>query len=69
METLSSNEKPGDSDLAHSFEDKMGSKVKILSEIKEVMFLKNHSSEFARTVQNFGAKIQTFVSENEHGGT
>ena len=36
-------EKVEDSDLAHSFEEKMGSKVKILSEIKQAMFLKNYS--------------------------
>ena len=39
-----------DSDLAHSFEEKMRSKVKILSEIKQATVLKYHSDEFASKI-------------------
>ena len=54
------SEKVEDSDLAHSFEEKMGSKVKILSEIKQAMFLKNHSDEFATNGSKFWSQNSNF---------
>ena len=53
-------EKVEDSDLALSFEDKMRSKVKILSEIKQVMFLKNHSDENAMNGSKFCCQNSNF---------
>ena len=56
-------EKVEDSDLAHSFEEKMGSKVKILSEIKQAMFLKNYSDKFVMNGSKFWCQNSNFCIE------